>query len=83
MKHSADTFVIDNDHAKDMQNKLSAYRELSKDKRTLHLVMVTTSGVARGSNYNMVQNEVAMDFQGNSSAISSDGHKTKTQLVNN
>ena len=61
MKHSADTFVIDNDYAKDLQNKLSAYRELSKDKRTLHLVMVTTSGVARGSNYNMVQNEVTMD----------------------
>ena len=61
MKHSADTFVIDNEYAKDLQNKLSAYRELSKDKRTQHLVMVTTSGVAHNSNFNMVQNEITMD----------------------
>ena len=61
MKHSADTFIIDNDCAKDLQNKLNAYSELSKDKRTLHLVMVTTSGVAHNNNYNMVQNEITMD----------------------
>lgn len=61
MKHSANTFAIDNDYAKDLQNKLDAYRELSKDKRTLHLVMVTTNGVAHNSYYNMVQKEIIMD----------------------
>jgi len=61
MKHSVNTFTIDSDYAKDLQNKLDAYRELSKDKRTLHLVMVTTNGVAHNSYYNMVQKEINMD----------------------
>ena len=61
MKHSISTFSIDNDYAKDLQNKLDAYRELSKDKRTLHLVIVTTNGVAHNNYYNMVQKEIIMD----------------------
>ena len=61
MKHSVSTFSIDNDYARDLQNKLDAYRELSKDKRTLHLVMVTTNGVAHNNYYNMVQKEIIMD----------------------
>ena len=34
---------------------------MSKDKRTLHLVMVTTNGVAHNNYYNMVQKEIVMD----------------------
>jgi hypothetical protein len=49
MKHSVNTFTIDNDYAKDLQNKLDAYSELSKDKRTLHLVMITTNGIAHNN----------------------------------
>ena len=55
------TSSIDNDYAKDLQNKLDAYRELSKDKRTLHLVMVTTNGFVHNNHYNMVQKEITMD----------------------
>ena len=61
MKHSANVFTIEKDYEKELQNKVEAYRELSKDKRTLHLVMVTTHGVTRNSNYNIIQNEVTMD----------------------
>ena len=61
MKHSVNTFSIDNDYAKDLQNKLDASSELSKYKRTLHLVMVTTSGIAHNNYYNMVQKEIIMD----------------------
>ena len=61
LKYSVTTFSIDNDYAKELQNKLDAYRELSKDKRTLHLVMVTTNGVAHNNYYNMVQKEINMD----------------------
>ena len=61
MKHSTNVFTIDRDYATNLQNKLEAYQELSKDKRTLHLVMVTTNGVAHNNNYNMIQNEVTMD----------------------
>ena len=61
MKHSTNVFTIEKDYANDLQNKLEAYRKLSKDKRTLHLVMVTTNGVIHNSYYNMVQYEVTMD----------------------
>ncbi|MBR0024640.1 MAG: ATP-binding protein [Muribaculaceae bacterium] len=61
MKHAVNVFTIDKDYADDLRNKLITYQELSKDKRTLHLVMVTTYGVAHNSNYNMIQNEVTMD----------------------
>ena len=61
MKHSTSIFTIGQDYAKELQNKLDAYQELSKDKRTLHLVMVTTNGVAHNNYYNMVQNEITID----------------------
>ena len=61
MKHSASMFTIEHDYAKELQNKLDAYQELSKDQRTLHLVMVTTNGVVHNNYYNMIQNEITMD----------------------
>ena len=61
MKHSDSMFTIDNDYAKDLQNKLSSYQELSRDKRTPHLVMVTTNGVVHNSYFNIIQNEITMD----------------------
>ena len=61
MKHSASIFTIDKKYAKDLQEKLEAYQHLSKDKRTLHLVMITTEGVARNEFYNMIQNEITLD----------------------
>ncbi len=61
MKHSSSIFAIDKEYALNLQNKLEAYQELSKDKRTLHLIMVTTNGIAHNNYYNMIQNEVTMD----------------------
>ncbi|MBO5626859.1 MAG: AAA family ATPase [Prevotella sp.] len=61
MKHSGNVFTIDHNYAKVLQNKVDAYRDLSKDKHTLHLVMITTHGVAHNNYYNMVQNEITMD----------------------
>ncbi len=61
MKHSENLFTIDKDYAQDLQNKLDAYQGLSKDSRTLHLVMVTTNGVLHNNYYNMVQNEITLD----------------------
>ena len=61
MKHSDSMFTIDQGYAKELQNKLEAYQELSKDKRTLHLVMVTTNGVTHNSYYNMIQKEITID----------------------
>ena len=61
MKHSSSIFSIDKEYASNLQNKLEAYQELSIDKRTVHLVMVTTNGTVHNSYFNMVQNEVTMD----------------------
>ena len=61
MKHSATVFAIDGDYAQDLQNKVEAYQLLSKDERTIHLVMITTNGIARNSFINMIQNEVMLD----------------------
>lgn len=61
MKHSSNTFTIDKDYAEVLQNKLNTYQELSKDKRTLHLVMITTNSVAHNSYYNIIQKEITMD----------------------
>ncbi len=61
MKHSSKAFTIDKEYASDLQNKLDAYQELSKDNRTLHLVMVTTCGVAHNTYFNIVQNEITTD----------------------
>ena len=61
MKYSTNVFIIDKDYAKNLQNKLDAYQKLSKDKRSLHLVMVTTNGIVHNNYFNMVQNEVIMD----------------------
>lgn len=61
MKHSQSVFTIDRDYAGELQHKMDAYRELSKDKRTLHLVMVSTCGVVHNSHYSIVQNEITQD----------------------
>lgn len=61
MKHSSGIFTIDRDYAKNLQNKIDTYRELSKEKRTLHLTMITTLGVAHNHYFNMIQKEVVMD----------------------
>lgn len=61
MKHSSSIFTIDKEYASKLQNKFEAYQNLSKDNRTLHIVMVTTNGTAHNSYYNMIQNEVVMD----------------------
>ena len=61
MKHSATIFTIDGAYAQDLQNKIEAYHQFSKDRRTVHLVMVTTNGVTRNSYYNIIQNEITLD----------------------
>lgn len=61
MKHSTTAFTIDKDYAQDLENKVNAYRQFSKDKRTVHLVMVTTNGITRNSYMNMIQNEITLD----------------------
>lgn len=61
MKHTSSLFTIDKDEADILQNKLDAYRDLSKDKRTLHLVLVSSNEISRNNFYNMIQKVVTLD----------------------
>lgn len=61
MKYSGNIFTIDNEYAKELQNKIDVYRERSKDNRSIHLVLITTNGIVHNSYYNMVQKEITVD----------------------
>lgn len=61
IKHSSNAFTIGREYAHELQNKIEAYQKSSKDKRTIHLVMVTTNGVVHNNYYNMIQNEITAD----------------------
>lgn len=61
MKHTVNAFSIDREYSAELQNKLDAYSALSKDDRSLHLVMVTANGLAHNRHYSMIQNEVNLD----------------------
>jgi AAA+ ATPase superfamily predicted ATPase len=62
MKFSIGKFTIDKAYAAALQNKLDVFREESKTKKALFLVMVTTYGVKENSyTIGLVQNEITMD----------------------
>ena len=60
MKHAAGFFTINKHYTEELNNKLNAYANCSKDKRALHLVMITTHGVTHNSSYNLVQKEITI-----------------------
>lgn len=61
MKHSSTVFTIDGEYARELQDKVEIYRQESKDRRMLHLVMVTTDGITRNNYINIIQNDINLD----------------------
>ena len=61
MKYSNDTFLIDKNYAETLQHKRNTYSRMSKDKQTLHVVMLSVNGVKHNEYWNMVQNELTLD----------------------
>ena len=61
MKHSSTVFTIDGEYARELQDKVEIYRQESKDRRMLHLVMVTTDGITRNNYINIIQNDITLD----------------------
>ncbi len=61
MKFSENMFTIDRDYDEDLRNKISVFREVTKTKKTLHLVAVTTYGVRENMYSSRVQSEVVLD----------------------
>lgn len=62
MKFSVNDFEITKSYARELESKLTVFRELTKTRKALFLTLVTTFGVKNTRSYTgLVQNEVTMD----------------------
>ena len=61
MKYSDGVFTIDSKYAKEIQNKISTFKQVTHTRCAIHPVMVTTYGVAQNGNRNILQNDLTMD----------------------
>ncbi|TCS90215.1 hypothetical protein EDD80_101414 [Anseongella ginsenosidimutans] len=62
IKFSTDVFTIDKRYAKELQYKLSTFRQAAKTRKNLFLTLITTFGVKNNEHkLNLVQQEVTMD----------------------
>jgi AAA+ ATPase superfamily predicted ATPase len=61
MKYSTGEFSIDKSYSQTLRNKVSSFREETKTRKAIHLMMVTTYGLKKNEYAGMVQNEVVMD----------------------
>ncbi len=61
-KFQLDSFSISKDYADQLRSKNSVFKEVSRTKKAIHLVIVSTYGLKRNSYSDLlVQNEVTMD----------------------
>jgi hypothetical protein len=62
IKFSAGAFEISKAYSKELENKLTVFKEQTKTRKTLFLTMITTLGVKNSANYpGLVQIEVSMN----------------------
>jgi len=62
IKFSTNTYDISKSYAKDLENKLSVFRERTLTRKTLFLTMITTNGVKNIQNFaGLVHNEVTVN----------------------
>jgi AAA+ ATPase superfamily predicted ATPase len=61
MKYSTEEFSIDKSYSQTLRNKVSAFREETKTRKAIHLMMVTTYGLKHNEYSGMVQNEIVID----------------------
>lgn len=54
IKYSKDVFSIDTKYAKELENKLSVFRTVTKTKKAVHLTMLTSNGISNNKYSNMV-----------------------------
>lgn len=53
-------YAIYDDYAKELEQKRTVFSTVAKTKSAVHLVMVTTDGLARNKYFGEVQNEVTL-----------------------
>ena len=63
MKFSIDPFVISKSYAEDLKRKIRVFKEVTKTRKAIHLILITTWGLVR-NNYSdtLVQNELKMEL---------------------
>jgi len=61
LKYYRDQLTIDSKYAKELENKLSIFRTVTATRQAVHLVMLTTFGVADGPYKNIYQQSVTME----------------------
>lgn len=61
IKFSVGEFVIDKDYEAKLRQKIEVFREATKSKKALQLVMITTYGVRRNAHSGIVQSQVKID----------------------
>ena len=61
MKFSPGEFAIDADYAKNLRNKIAAFKETAGQGKSVHLTLVTAGGLKRNAYWGMVQSQVTLD----------------------
>ena len=61
MKYSSQEYAITESYRNELVRKKMVFAEITKTKRAIHSVMVTTAGLAHNAFYGEVQNEVDMN----------------------
>ena len=62
MKFSIREFSINKSYAANLRNKIGAFREKTKSKKSIFLTMITTYGVADNQYKYLIQNDLKMDI---------------------
>ena len=61
IKFSVGEFTIDRYYEAKLKNKMEVFREATKSKKALQLIMITTYGVRQNAHSGIVQSQVRMD----------------------
>jgi AAA+ ATPase superfamily predicted ATPase len=62
MKFSIAPFVISKNYAEDLKRKISVFKEVTKTRKAVHLILITTWGLVRNNHSDtLVQHELKMD----------------------
>jgi intergrase/recombinase len=61
IKFSVGEFTIDKEYENNLRNKIEVFREATKSKKALQLVMITTYGVKQNAHSGIMQSQVKMD----------------------
>ncbi|MBO4507315.1 MAG: hypothetical protein J5747_01600 [Spirochaetaceae bacterium] len=61
IKFSSEEYTITKDYDEKLRNKIGVFRTVTKTKKALQLVMITTYGVQKNMYSNRIQSEVILD----------------------